>query len=80
MSTELRTTTVETARDLLPEAGQWLMRTPTLHKSLGMTDAEPQPCVVVQVNREHLWYMVQFERGGYTECIKVPEPGREEGR
>lgn len=62
---------VEDAQAMLPEAGDELLRIPTLHKSLGLTQSPLRPCVVEYVNREHLWYMVRFE-DGYTECYKVP--------
>lgn len=36
-------------------------------------DNAPQPCTVVQVHPEHLWYRVQFDETGHFECFKVPE-------
>lgn len=35
----------------------------------------PEPCVVVEVNRAHLWYRVRFIRTGFHECYKLPRTG-----
>lgn len=62
----------EATRALLPKVGEMLIRTPHLHKSLGIEAPTPRTCVVVYVNRENLWYRVMFDNGTY-ECYKVPD-------
>lgn len=67
--------TVKDARTLLPKVGDKRMEVPTVWKSSGCTEQAnipPQPCTVVEVNREHLWYRVRFEDSGWHECFKVP--------
>ena len=61
----------EAVRALLPNVGDELIEKPHLHKSLGIGNPRPQKCVVVYVNREHLWYKVRFNNGTY-ECYKAP--------
>ena len=64
-------------RRMLPELGETLMETPTYVHSRFFTHIkiEPQECVVVMVNRKHLWYMVRFKESGLRECYKVPKLG-----
>lgn len=58
---------------LLPRVGDVRMEHFTIDKHGGIADVDkPQRCVVVEVNREHMWYRVQFENG-FTECYKVPK-------
>lgn len=67
-------TTVKKAQELLPEVGDELMRVPTFGMTLGEgpnARVAPRHCVVTLVNREHLWYQVQFDNG-IKECYKVP--------
>lgn len=62
--------TVNDARSLLPEVGDVRWEIPTVRADKDPLP-HPQRCAVVEVNREHLWYMVQFENG-FRECYKVP--------
>ena len=65
--------TKEQVRAMLPQVGDKLIRRPVWSKHLGMSSLPPPlHCVVVYVNTEHMWYMVQFE-AGYRQCYKVPE-------
>lgn len=61
------------ARRLLPKVGDHRLEVPTSFATPGKTEElrAPQHCRVIEVNREHLWYMVQFENG-FRECYKVP--------
>lgn len=68
----------EATRALLPEVGDKLMRTPNAYKVWGLDNPRPRPCVVEEVNRDHLWYRVRFADTGFTECYKVPD-GCEKG-
>lgn len=61
----------EELRSFLPSVGDRLVHTPHLHKSLGIESPTPKSCVVVYVNRDHLWYEVEFE-DGFRESYKVP--------
>lgn len=58
----------------LPKVGDVRTETPTVYATagLGMALRQPQPCRVVLVNREHLWYTVEFEHG-YRETYKLPK-------
>lgn len=64
--------TKKQAQARLPKVGDHLTRVPKLHKTLGMTTIEPQPCTVEYVHTQHLWYRVRFPNG-WRECYKVPE-------
>lgn len=66
---------VAEARGLLPQVGDRLERVPSLIKMPGRPTPPPRMCTVVEVNREHLWYRVVFDKTGYSECYKVPEGG-----
>lgn len=61
--------TVSEARSLLPEVGDVRMEVPTVMADKGPNPAER--CRVVEVNRAHLWYTVEFENG-FRESYKVP--------
>ena len=63
--------TAEELRRQLPKVGDKRMEKPTGSSMMSQT-LGPEPCVVIEVNREHLWYRVRFEWGG-TECYKLPE-------
>lgn len=63
--------TKDEARAMLPQVGDTLIRRPSWSNHLGMCGSPPKRCVVIHVNEEHLWYMVQFE-AGYRQCYKVP--------
>lgn len=58
---------------LLPKVGDQRLESPTVTAVPGKTEEmrKLQPCRVIEVNTEHLWYMVQFENG-VRECYKVP--------
>lgn len=63
--------TINEARDLLPKVGDTRWEIPSVSVDKGPSPT-PQRCRVVEVNRAHLWYMVQFENG-FRECYKVPK-------
>lgn len=56
----------------LPRVGDELFKVPVIGKSLGICSGKMRRCKVIFVNREHLWYMVQFA-SGYREIFRVPE-------
>lgn len=56
----------------LPKVGQKRMEKMTIQRE-GTKDNPPEPCVVVEVNRAHLWYRVRFTRTGFHECYKLPK-------
>lgn len=65
--------TVENLKTKLPNVGDLLIKVPVTGKLLGIcATREPRRCKVTYVNREHLWYQVQFE-SGYREVYKLPE-------
>lgn len=67
--------TVENLKTKLPNVGDLLIKAPVTGKLLGIcATREPRRCKVTYVNREHLWYQVQFE-SGYREVYKLPESG-----
>ena len=57
---------------LLPEVGDRRWEIPTVFKDGNGKEPKPEPCIVVAVNRAHLWYTVQFENG-FRECYKLPK-------
>lgn len=65
--------TVEDARGLLPKVGDVRWEIPTIDGSneVHTKHREAQRCIVVMVNRDHLWYTVEFENG-IRECYKGP--------
>ena len=68
--------TKEQAQALLPKIGDRLMLPPTIDETTAsrgsIMTTRPQPCVVVDVHHEHLWYTMQFENG-FKESYKVPK-------
>ena len=65
--------TKKDVQNMLPKVGDKMKKRPTIIHLRGLTQEAPlQDCVVVEVNREHLWYRVRFESGAH-ECYKVPE-------
>lgn len=71
--------TVEEARSLLPKIGDTCWEVPTVNLDKGSTPPL-QRCTVVEVNRDHLWYMVESE-DGIRESYKAPKlkPSSKEG-
>jgi hypothetical protein len=59
------------AQDLLPRVGTTRMEIPS-QPGVEKSDNPPLPCVVIEVNRRCLWYMVRFQ-SGVRECYKVPK-------
>ena len=60
------------ARGQLPRLGERRWEVPTIDDTSGCNQKrKPQPCVVVDVRPEHLWYTVEFENG-IRESYKVP--------
>ena len=62
--------TLDDARAQLPRVGDRRMEIPTIADGSGYNE-KPQPCVVIEVNEAHLWYIVRFENG-FRESYKVP--------
>ena len=60
------------AYKMMPTVGTRLMRVPA-YKVPTEKHVPPQPerCTVIYVNAEHLWYLVKFDRGGWTEGYKA---------
>ena len=56
----------------LPKVGQKRMEKMTIPRE-GTKDNPMEPCVVLEVNRAHLWYRVRFTRTGFHECYKLPK-------
>lgn len=64
--------TVKTLQDQLPKVGDVRTEIPTVDHTAGHYIAKkPKTGVVVYVNRENLWYTVQFENGS-RESYKLP--------
>lgn len=61
----------EEAVALLPNVGDQRWEVPTITEG-NSYNHKPHRCIVVEVNREHLWYTVQFE-SGLRESYKVPK-------
>ena len=58
----------------MPKVGQMLYRTPTIYVSSD-TKTSPQLCRVTYVNKERLWYEVEFTASNgikYKESYKLP--------
>lgn len=67
--------TPDDIRATLPRVGDELMRKPTYYYGF-YSKKEPiveQPCVVVYVHSEHLWYSVQFKKSGIINSYKLPD-------
>ena len=54
----------------LPDVGDVRYETMTVSDRVDVQ--RPEKCVVVQVNKQRMWYCVQFERTGTKECYKLP--------
>lgn len=65
--------TKEEIRNMLPRVGDRRMEVPTVLREKGY-NTRAMPCVVVYVNRSHMYYEVQFENG-VRECYKPPHTG-----
>lgn len=65
--------TKEFIRDMLPRVGERRMETPTSGGGAFTYTTETEPCVVVTVHRDNLWYRVRFDRTGLCETYKLPE-------
>lgn len=63
----------EMLEQMLPNVGDYLMREPSALNGEARKNIIRKRCVVVEVNREALWYRVQWLDTGYYECFKVPE-------
>lgn len=64
---------VEELQSQLPNVGDMVVKEPVMGKHLGICDSRaPRLGQVTYVNREHLWYRVQF-MSGYREIYKLPE-------
>lgn len=59
----------------LPRVGDRRMEYPT-PKAFDQAVPQRKRCVVVEVNRAHLWYRVRFADTGQHECYKLPETRR----
>lgn len=58
---------------MLPKVGEKMMRVPSALADTYGIHRRPQPCTVVAVNLNGLWYRVYYEDLGFSECYKVPE-------
>lgn len=58
------------ARAMLPKVGDKLWRTLSYLK-WDMKEAPLRRCVVVEVNEQHLRYLVRYYHDGLYECFKV---------
>lgn len=58
---------------MLPKVGDRRMEKMFYSVHCITEQVKPQPCVVVEVNEEHLWYRVQFDKTGICQCFKLPE-------
>lgn len=63
---------VEEVRAQLPRVGDRLIERPIKGKANGICSSAEQPCTVVFVNTDKLWYTVQFD-SGYRETFKLPK-------
>lgn len=55
----------------LPKVGDRRLEPMTILRER-RADVPPEPCVVVYVNQDHLWYRVRFLNAGWHECYKLP--------
>lgn len=55
----------------LPRVGERRMEVMT-YSGAYPGERTARPCTVVQVHPEHLWYRVQFDANGCSECYKIP--------
>lgn len=62
--------TKEEVREMLPRVGDRRLEVPTILADKSY-NKKAKPCVVVYVNRAHMWYTVQFENGT-RESYKLP--------
>lgn len=66
---------IDTVRAMLPHVGQRLLRKPTIHVRDIKEQVKNVPCTVTYVNRDHLWYEVEFDMQPgkkFRECYKLP--------
>ena len=55
----------------LPEIGIRIKK--PMYTGKGEENPAPRWCKVVGVNYDHLWYRVEFEGVGISQCFKIPE-------
>ena len=67
--------TPDDVRATMPKVGDELMRKPAYYYGFfSQRDVVmEQPCVVIYVHPEHLWYTVRFKRSGIVESYKLPD-------
>jgi hypothetical protein len=65
---------LDDARALLPKVGEILYREPTILGYASSDERDLRRCVVTYVNREKLWYEVQFLSSGFRQGFKAIEP------
>ena len=63
--------TKDCVRALLPVVGEERFEKPLFSNHNDVWKVKPRKCIVVDVNRAHLWYAVRFENG-IRETYKVP--------
>lgn len=71
----------EELRAMLPKVGDRLKRVPTYLKLVYGPKREntpPQPCTVIFVNPDKMWYTVRFD-SGQRESYKVPDVASNKG-
>ncbi len=64
---------LDDARARLPQVGDVLDREPTILGYGSMEERALRKCVVTYVNREHLWYEVEFTATGFRQGFKAIE-------
>ena len=65
--------TKEGLRAMLPKVGDRLMEKMVASTNAQTEAPSAQPCTVVEVNEEHYWYRVVFDRTGISQYFKLPE-------
>ena len=59
-------------RDMLPKVGDRRMEKMSAATNAQLEVLTEQSCTVVEVNEEHLWYRVRFDKTGICQCFKMP--------
>lgn len=73
MPREPRAFSVEQLQSMLPKVGDRLMKPMARSSTFSTEVIAPEPCIVVEVNKEYLWYRVCFDKTGLHQCFKLPE-------
>lgn len=65
--------TAEELRAMLPQVGERRLEVMHASTSSQLEPPRAQPCTVVEVNAEHIWYRVRFDTTGLCQCYKLPD-------